>query len=41
VRPSNPAGAQLYRAWGFRRGRSVRRYYEDGGDGILMVRALQ
>lgn len=41
VRPSNPAGAQLYRAWGFRRVRSVRRYYEDGGDGILMVRALQ
>ena len=41
VRPRNPAGAQLYRSWGFRRVRTVRRYYEDGGDGILMARAIQ
>ena len=40
VRPGN-AAAQLYAAWGFRRRRLVRRYYEDGGDGILMTRALQ
>ena len=41
VRTGNLAGAGLYRAWGFRRVRKVRRYYEDGGDGILMVRAIQ
>jgi [ribosomal protein S18]-alanine N-acetyltransferase len=41
VRTGNTAGAQLYRAHGFRRVRMVPGYYEDGGDGILMVRAIQ
>jgi ribosomal-protein-alanine N-acetyltransferase len=41
VRSGNTAGAQLYRSLGFRRVRSVPRYYEDGGDGILMARAIQ
>ena len=41
VRPDNTAGLRLYRSWGFRRARLVRGYYEDGEDGVLMVRALQ
>jgi len=41
VRTENTAGAQLYRALGFRRVRMVPRYYEDGGDGFLMARAIQ
>ena len=41
VRTGNAAAAQLYRALGFRRVRTVARYYEDGGDGFLMARALQ
>ena len=41
VRTGNTAGAQLYRSLGFRRVRMVRRYYEDGGDGFLMARAIQ
>ena len=41
VRVNNTAGEQLYRSFGFRRVRTVRRYYEDGGDGILMVRSLR
>jgi ribosomal-protein-alanine N-acetyltransferase len=41
VRTGNEAGAQLYRSLGFRRVRLERRYYEDGGDGVLMVRAIQ
>jgi ribosomal protein S18 acetylase RimI-like enzyme len=41
VRAGNTAGAELYRALGFRRLRLVRRYYEDGGDGVLMARAIQ
>jgi ribosomal-protein-alanine N-acetyltransferase len=41
VRTGNTAGAQLYRSLGFRQVRLVRRYYEDGGDGFLMTRALQ
>ena len=41
VRTGNTAGAQLYRSLGFRRVRMVPRYYEDGGDGVLMVRAIQ
>ena len=41
VRTGNTAGAQLYRGLGFRRVRRVPRYYEDGGDGFLMVRAIQ
>ncbi len=36
VRVGNTAGAQLYRSFGFRRVRTVPRYYEDGGDGVLM-----
>ncbi len=41
VRPENLAGGRLYRSFGFRRVRLVRRYYEDGGDGVLMARAIQ
>ena len=41
VRTGNTAGAQLYRSLGFRRVRRVPRYYEDGGDGFLMARAIQ
>lgn len=41
VRSGNTAGAQLYRSLGFRRVRLVKRYYEDGGDGFLMARAIQ
>ena len=41
VRVGNMAGGRLYRSFGFRRVRTVRRYYEDGGDGILMVRSLR
>jgi [ribosomal protein S18]-alanine N-acetyltransferase len=41
VRTGNTAGAQLYRSLGFRRVRLVAAYYEDGGDGFLMVRAIQ
>ena len=40
VRTENASGRQLYRALGFRRVRLVRRYYENGGDGFLMVRAI-
>lgn len=41
VRTGNAAGIRLYHSFGFRRVRMVRRYYEDGGDGILMARAIQ
>ena len=41
VRTGNTAGAQLYSSLGFRRVRTVPRYYEDGGDGFLMARAIQ
>lgn len=41
VRTGNAAGAGLYRSFGFRRVRTVRRYYEDGGDALLMTRAIQ
>jgi ribosomal-protein-alanine N-acetyltransferase len=41
VRTGNAAAAQLYRSLGFRRVRLVHGYYEDGGDGVLMTRALQ
>jgi ribosomal-protein-alanine N-acetyltransferase len=41
VRTGNTGGAQLYRSLGFRRVRMVPRYYEDGGDGFLMARAIQ
>jgi ribosomal-protein-alanine N-acetyltransferase len=41
VRLGNTAGERLYRSFGFRRVREVPRYYEDGGDGILMVRRMR
>ena len=41
VRTGNTGGAQLYRSLGFRRVRMVPRYYEDGGVGFLMARAIQ
>jgi ribosomal-protein-alanine N-acetyltransferase len=41
VRTGNTAGAQLYRSLGFRRVRTMPGYYEDGGDGFLMARAIQ
>jgi ribosomal-protein-alanine N-acetyltransferase len=41
VRIGNTAGTRLYRSQGFRRVRTVPRYYEDGGDGFLMARAIQ
>ncbi len=41
VRTGTLAGASLYRAFGFRRARTIRRYYEDGGDAFLMTRAIQ
>ncbi|HUE00953.1 MAG TPA: ribosomal protein S18-alanine N-acetyltransferase [Bryobacteraceae bacterium] len=41
VRTGNAAGAQLYRSLGFRRVRLAPGYYEDGGDGVLMARAIQ
>ncbi len=41
VRTGNDAAAALYRRFGFRRVRRVRGYYDDGGDGFLMVRAIQ
>lgn len=41
VRICNTAGAQLYHSLGFRRVRMVPDYYEDGGGGFLMARAIQ
>ena len=41
VRTGNTAAAQLYRTLGFRRVRVAPGYYEDGGDGFLMARAIQ
>ena len=41
VRPGNMTATKLYRAAGFRRVRLARGYYEDGGDGLLMARAIQ
>ena len=41
VRTGNTAGARLYRLLGFRRVRMLRRYYEDGGDGVVMVRRIE
>ena len=41
LRELGAAGAQLYRSLGFRRVRTVPGYYEDGGDGFLMARAIQ
>jgi [ribosomal protein S18]-alanine N-acetyltransferase len=41
VRPANHAAHTFYRSFGFRRVRLARGYYEDGGDAIIMARALQ
>ena len=41
VRTGNTAGARLYRSLGFRRVRTIARYYEDGGDAFLIARAIQ
>jgi [ribosomal protein S18]-alanine N-acetyltransferase len=41
VRTGNAGGVQLYRSLGFRRVRTIPHYYEDGGDGFLMARAIQ
>ncbi len=41
VRVENISAAALYRSLGFRRVRRIRRYYEDGADAFLMVRAIQ
>ncbi|MGO4884481.1 MAG: ribosomal protein S18-alanine N-acetyltransferase [Bryobacteraceae bacterium] len=41
VRTGNTAALALYRSLGFRRVRLAPRYYEDGGDGFVMARALQ
>lgn len=40
VRVHNAAALAFYRKYGFRRLRVVRRYYEDGGDGIAMTRLV-
>jgi len=40
VRPANRAALRLYAEAGFRRVRRVAAYYEDGRDGLLMVRGL-
>jgi ribosomal-protein-alanine N-acetyltransferase len=41
VRTGNAAAANLYSSLGFYRIRTVRRYYEDGADGVLMAMAIQ
>lgn len=40
VRAANRPAQAFYRKYGFRRLRPVPGYYEDGGDGILMSRAV-
>lgn len=40
VRAGNEGAISLYRAFGFERQRTVRRYYRDGEDALVMVRAL-
>ncbi len=41
VRPANAAARAFYEKYGFRRVRAVPRYYEDGGDGLLMSLRLR
>ncbi len=41
VRVSNQRARSFYEKYGFRRVRRVRGYYEDGGDGIAMVLAIE
>jgi len=38
VKADNRAAVAMYRKYGFTRKRIVRRYYEDGADGILMAK---
>ena len=40
VRVTNRPALAFYEKYGFRRKRRVPRYYEDGGDGIAMVRPV-
>ena len=40
VRLTNTAARAFYEKYGFRKLRSVREYYEDGEDGLLMSVAL-
>jgi ribosomal-protein-alanine acetyltransferase len=40
VKVSNTAALSFYEKYGFGRIRRVRRYYEDGSDGLLFVRVL-
>jgi ribosomal-protein-alanine N-acetyltransferase len=40
VRASDHGTAAFYRRFGFRRVRRVPRYYEDGGDALLMTMSL-
>ena len=40
VRLTNAPARAFYEKYGFRKCRTVRRYYEDGEDGLLMIRDL-
>jgi [ribosomal protein S18]-alanine N-acetyltransferase len=40
VRPANTAARAFYEKFGFRPVRTVRKYYEDGEDGLLMTKPL-
>jgi ribosomal-protein-alanine N-acetyltransferase len=40
VKDTNRSAQKFYEGLGFRRVRTVRRYYEDGRDGILMTLSL-
>jgi ribosomal-protein-alanine N-acetyltransferase len=40
VKVSNAPARQFYLKYGFRKTRLVRKYYEDGADGVLMARAV-
>lgn len=41
VRPSNTAGRELYRRWGFVQAGRRRRYYQDGEDALIMRADLE
>jgi ribosomal-protein-alanine N-acetyltransferase len=41
VRVTNREARAFYEKYGFRKVRTVRGYYEDGGDGWLMARTEQ
>jgi ribosomal-protein-alanine N-acetyltransferase len=40
VKVSNAPARQFYMKYGFQKKRLVRKYYEDGADGVLMARAV-